>query len=506
MSPAAAPPLYDEFTESSIVRDIPLSLLDSSPSNPRKHFSDEQLQDLASDIGARGILSPLRVRPRAGGSFEIVFGERRYRAAQIACLTAAPCIISELSDLEVLELQIAENLQRADMTPLEEAQAFQRLQGLDPKYREVRALAAQVGKSVKTVRERLQLLTLIPAAREALDAGEITLGHAQLIVHLEAKAQPEALKECFYTLYGEKKDERELKPLKDFQQWFNESVILDPDGDVVPDLFPELAGEVAKARAAGGDIVRLSGLYAPPPKPRKGEAPVLGRYQFREAKPKDACAVTGVYVLGRDRGAIVTVCVDQDCPKHWPKTKTRTATRSTTTAAGASQKETKQQKDKRLAKEAKERRARELAEARLETVEQRAMDEFLAVVAKAQGDTITLLMRYVVCELLRGDVSADTFNKRFGTKAPSWQATPEHLKKLDPATLMAAMAFCVADAAQMNNDDIFKAFKVDVKRIDKEVAAEQAVQERAGGFDDDAPAKASAKKKPAAKAKAGKKR
>jgi ParB family chromosome partitioning protein len=248
MSPTAVASEYDRFTESSIVRDIPLSLLAPSPTNPRKHFEPEPLQELASDIRARGILAPLRVRPR-GEAFEIVFGERRFRAAQIATLSAAPCIIGDLSDLEVLELQIAENLQRADMTPIEESDAFARLQAMDPKYREVKALAAQVGKSVTTVRERLRLQALVPDVREALDADEITVGHALLIAQLEAKGQAAALKECFYPLYGAEKGEREVKPLKDFERWFNEPRRSSTRRRTVAELFPELAGAVAKVQA-----------------------------------------------------------------------------------------------------------------------------------------------------------------------------------------------------------------------------------------------------------------
>lgn len=500
MSPTAAAPIYDEFTESAIVRDIPLTRIDPSPTNPRKHFDQEQLQDLASDIRAHGILSPLRVRP-TDDHFEIVFGERRYRAAQIACLEMVPCTISELSDLEVLELQIAENLQRADMTPLEEAEAFHRLQQGHPKYAEVKVLAAQVGKSVKTVRERLRLLALVPDVRDALEADEITIGHALLIAQLEAKAQPAALKECFYPLYGQEKGARQLKALKDFENWFNHQVVLDPDGDVVLELFPELAGEVAKVQAAGGEIVRLTRSWQAP-KARKGEPAILSSEQYREAKPTDACGVTGVVVLGRDRGTVERICVDKACAKHWPKPKVTSPSRGTSSGS-AGPKESPETKQKRIAKEQKERHERGLAEARRAIVETRATEAFMEKVADA--DSPDPLLRCVVAELLRADINLEAFSVRFGVKA-TYRTTSADLKKLSGATLMSALAFCIADQEIQNGYhdlgkvEVFKAFGVDVKRIDKTVAAEQAAQEKAAAKTTAKPAaKASAKAKGAKK-------
>jgi ParB/RepB/Spo0J family partition protein len=405
----AAPPADDVTTDRALVRDIPLGLLVPSPTQPRKHFDPEQLQELATDLLTHGVLSPLCVRPAPGiagqGGYEIVFGERRYRAAQIAQLRTVPCLVRALTDLEVLEAQIAENIQRADMTPLEEADAYQQLQGLDPKYREAKVLAAQVGKSVRTIRERLRLLALTPAVREAVDDGSITIGHALLIAQLEPKAQALALKECFFPLYGERKGERELKSLKAFEEWFTNEVILDPEADVIADTFPELAGAVAQVQAAGGDILRLTAAWQAP-KPRKGEPTILANQHFREATAKDPCAVTGVYVLGRQRGSIVKVCVDQTCTKHWPKPAARERSTSRGAAGGAT--ETPEQKQRRLAKDAKERRKRELEQARRETVETRAMDAFLDRVGTA--GSYDAVLRCTVVELLRGDVDLEALH------------------------------------------------------------------------------------------------
>lgn len=498
MSTTAAATIYDEFTESAIVRDIPLSRLDPSPTNPRKHFNEEQLQDLASDIRAHGILSPLRVRP-TDDHFEIVFGERRYRAAQIACLEMVPCTISELSDLEVLELQIAENLQRADMTPLEEAEAFHRLQEGHPKYAEVKVLAAQVGKSVKTVRERLRLLALVPGVREALEADEITIGHALLIAQLEAKAQPEALKECFYPLYGQEKGARQLKALKDFENWFNSQVVLDPEAEVVPDLFPELAGEVAKVQAAGGAIVRITRSWQAP-KARKGEPPILPSEQYREAKPKDACGVTGVVVLGRDRGTVERICVDQSCVKHWPKP----ARPATTPSASSGRKQTAEEKDAAAKARKREEAAREkkkAAEARRDRVQVAALT---AVADKVTTAEPRLLRTLLTSECEDRDFSTggpvEAFlTARFGLRWVSGYAVDKKaIAAIPDASLPSALAVMLVANRAYSPERLaieLKPYGIDVKKLDAQIAAEEKVAAKQAST----PA---AKTKPAAKASA----
>ena len=116
-------------------RDLPLSVLTESKTNPRRFFEDSALNELAESIRSQGVLSPLLVRPLTDRSFEIVAGARRYRAAQLAEAEAVPVRIVNLTDAEALEAQLIENLQRRDVHPLEEAQGFRALLNLDePKY------------------------------------------------------------------------------------------------------------------------------------------------------------------------------------------------------------------------------------------------------------------------------------------------------------------------------------------------------------------------------------
>ena len=145
---------------------------------PRQVFEPGALAELAQSIREKGVLQPLLVRPR-GDAFEIVAGERRWRASQLAGLTELPVIIRDLGDREALEIAIVENLQREDLGPLEEARAYQVLidQGLNQE-----GVAQAVGKGRSTISNALRLLTLPQGVLQALDEGQISAGHARAIL------------------------------------------------------------------------------------------------------------------------------------------------------------------------------------------------------------------------------------------------------------------------------------------------------------------------------------
>jgi len=147
---------------------------------PRQVFVPESLAELAQSIRDKGVLQPLLVRPR-GEHFEIVAGERRWRAAQLAGLSEVPVIIRDLADRDALEIAIVENLQREDLGPLEEARAYQTL--LDQGHNQ-EGVAKAVGKGRSTVANALRLLSLPPEALLALENGEISAGHARAVLAL----------------------------------------------------------------------------------------------------------------------------------------------------------------------------------------------------------------------------------------------------------------------------------------------------------------------------------
>jgi len=177
---------------------VPLSALIPSPTNPRKTFDEDRLAELAASIRSKDIIEPLVVRPNGkAGMFEIIAGERRWRAAKLAGRVDAPCIIRNISDAEVLHLQVIENLQRDDVHPMDEASGYRLLLKSDAKATP-ESIAAEIGKSKSYVYQRLQLLKLIEPLQKCFLAGDITPGHAVELARLTARDQEALLKQDLF--------------------------------------------------------------------------------------------------------------------------------------------------------------------------------------------------------------------------------------------------------------------------------------------------------------------
>ena len=180
----------DAAAEASAQHRIPIELIRPSAFQPRRRFAEAELDALAQSIREKGILQPLLVRPLAGqeADFELVAGERRWRAAQRIGMHEVPVIVRPLADSEALEIALVENLQREDLSPLEEAEAYSRL--MEEFGRTQGALAEAVGKSRSHVANTLRLLSLPAPVRRRLDEGELSAGHARALL---AAADPTAL-------------------------------------------------------------------------------------------------------------------------------------------------------------------------------------------------------------------------------------------------------------------------------------------------------------------------
>jgi len=167
------------------VKELPLSQLKQSSLNPRKHFDAGKLAELTASIKEKGVIEPIIVRDSFGrhgkiSDYEIVCGERRFRAACEAGLTKMPCIIMALNDEQALELQVVENLQRADLGIIEEAESFQLM---IEKY-DIPSVASKVGKSEAYIAGRIKLLSLPPKIKDAIATDKITPGHGMVIARL----------------------------------------------------------------------------------------------------------------------------------------------------------------------------------------------------------------------------------------------------------------------------------------------------------------------------------
>ena len=183
----------EEAVESSAYQILPIYKVEPNPDQPRRDFEEEELQALADSISVHGVIQPLTVRQMPTGYYQIIAGERRWRAARLANLSEIPVVIVEADDKKAMELALIENLQRQDLNPVEEALGYQAL--IEEYGLTQEEAAGRVGKSRPVVANALRLLGLSPAVLEKLKNGELSAGHARAILTLKTeKKQQEAAK------------------------------------------------------------------------------------------------------------------------------------------------------------------------------------------------------------------------------------------------------------------------------------------------------------------------
>lgn len=355
------------------MRDISLAHIRESQTNPRRQFDETKLAELADNIRLHGVLQPVLVRPLPGGEagqYELVAGARRYRASQLAKRETIPATIRELTDTECLELQLIENLQRADVHELDEARGYAALMQLQPGTYTVETLAEKIGRSEKYVYARLRLLQLVDEVQQAFYTGKLTVAHAFEIARLTPDDQRQALAECFphhRTTAALLKDKKaEAVTVRQLREWIESEVHLDltnapfdkEDDQLLPAagsylrcpkrtgtnplLFPEAIGPKksictdracyrAKVEAlvqirmkpfeeSGEKLLRLS--QAPSWQANGHKADVLYSGQYRTAK-KAECPHTqpAVVIDGTGAGSVQHVCRDEKCPVHAQSTR-----------------------------------------------------------------------------------------------------------------------------------------------------------------------------------------
>jgi ParB/RepB/Spo0J family partition protein len=339
--------------------------------NPRKTMADGPLDDLTASIKAQGVLQPLLVRPRAKATddhaYDIIAGHRRARAAQAAGLTDVPCLVRDLTDAEALELAITENGQRADVHPLEEAEAIERLMLLDKAYT-VDAVAAKLGLSVGTVHRKLRLLKLSEPVRRAYLADAITAAHAERLAKIPADQQRAALEACFAPLavrlavdeaFDEDPDTRAraydtssyaemlieigqahrlksaLGPISDLDRWIERRARVDvQDQAVQADILRQLEdgeGLVPEGKTED-DMVQALVPLSQVPLSKADEASIgavsVDRWKEIDGTPcKHAQGGVIVHGLGGLAPRVVSFCRKKSCAKHWPKAEPFATTR-----------------------------------------------------------------------------------------------------------------------------------------------------------------------------------
>jgi ParB family chromosome partitioning protein len=183
-------PLVDGARQIDGLASLAVASIVPHPDQPRRHFDDAALEELAASIATRGVIQPVIVRPLADGRYQLVAGERRWRAAQKAQLHEMPALIRDLGDRDVMALALIENIQREDLNPVEEARAYQRLAELESMTQA--EIARLVDKSRSHVANLQRLLGLPAAVLDHLEAGRLDMGHARALVgHIHAEALAE---------------------------------------------------------------------------------------------------------------------------------------------------------------------------------------------------------------------------------------------------------------------------------------------------------------------------
>lgn len=175
--------LTSDDTKDEKVTQIESKLIDTNPNQPRKHFDEEALNELAASIRNYGVIQPILVCPKDGGRYELIAGERRLRASKIAGLSFIPAIVKKFTESEMAEIALIENLQREDLNPIEEARAYRALMENYGFTQE--ELADKLGKSRPVIANSLRLLSLNPVVVEMVETGRLSAGHARCLASIK---------------------------------------------------------------------------------------------------------------------------------------------------------------------------------------------------------------------------------------------------------------------------------------------------------------------------------
>jgi ParB/RepB/Spo0J family partition protein len=399
---------------------MPLAQIVPSKTNPRKTFTAADIAELAENIKKRGVIQAILLRPHPtkSGAFEIVCGERRYRASKEAGLTDVPVDVRDLSDDEVIEIQLIENLMRRDLTALEEAAGYNAMVG--KKYTHER-IAEKVGRSAQYVRDRCRLLDLVKGAAELLEAKKIEVGHAILLSRLKPDDQVRTIREPKAGAFGPEResglwqrqrdipdtsqgaagDRDELKPVsvRELAAWIQDHIRLDPEvATAQADLFPDIAGLRAAAIAAkvegdkGPKVVEITTSHMLNDDTRDPKRRVLGARSWVRADGKAgsktcASSVFGIVVAGDGQGEAFKVCIDKKaCQVHY---KSEIVTREKRARAVAKSGKTGEDRHALEEKKRKEAEAKEAAEVKRFEAARPAMLRALADRIKAMPVKVT---------------------------------------------------------------------------------------------------------------------
>jgi ParB family chromosome partitioning protein len=231
----AAEKVGSELSGSDVLKSLPLDLISPGPYQPRSIFDADRLEELAESIRHQGVIQPIVVRVRAQDDYELIAGERRWRAAQIAGIENIPAIIREVADEVAIAMALVENIQREDLNPIEEATALRRL--VDEFQMTHQEAGDAVGRSRSAVSNLLRLLELSLEVRELVDAKHLEMGHARALLTLDSSMQAQAAREVVSKGLSVRETEQLVRRLKNPP--VRKTSVLDPDVQQLQDKLAE---------------------------------------------------------------------------------------------------------------------------------------------------------------------------------------------------------------------------------------------------------------------------
>jgi ParB family transcriptional regulator, chromosome partitioning protein len=242
---------FRQDSQDNTLRDLPVDLIQRGKYQPRRDIDPESLQELADSIKAQGVMQPIVVRPISDRKFEIIAGERRWRATQIAGLDMIPAVVRDVPDDAAIAMALIENIQREDLNPIEEAAALQRLQQeFELTQQEV---AHAIGKSRSTVANLLRLMTLQEDVRRLVEHGDLEMGHARALLGLEGAQQSHAARTVVGRGLSVRQTEALVRHLLSASDEPAPAVHIDPNiRHLQDDLSQRLGSRVEIKHGAGG--------------------------------------------------------------------------------------------------------------------------------------------------------------------------------------------------------------------------------------------------------------
>lgn len=480
---AAAEEVLDRHFDLPEIYDpaVPLTVLVESGHNARRRFDQGKLDELAASIREKGIIEPLVVRPfplNGDTKYEIVAGARRYRASKLAGRTTVPCVIREYTDTDVIELQIAENIQREGLDPIDEALSYKTLIDFDSSRYTAAYIAQRIGRKEAYVWETIRLLNLVDQAKQLLEDGRITRSHGEAIARLTADQQTELIDPESDLWRPERGslpldeqpgiyDDKKPISIRELEHHIAHHIRFDVRraAEIAPLDYSETAARVEAAMAKPGrgkKVISITHLHQTPANARDENdrtytAQSWARADGRADSHTCEFSILGMIAVGPGQGEAFDVCIAKDkCDVHW-KAERRAKEKTEKLKASGQTEKAKQVFEEQREKQAEQQRKADEARKRWNAATPAIIDAIAAAMKKARPGAIGPL----VLKAIDG-----SYNEQFGKVARA-RIPAKH--RADDIVRQAALIVLIRELSGYNAHERFprlaKSYGVDIAAI-----------------------------------------